>query len=645
MKKNTALILLTIFNSFLFQSYCQQTAGDIKFERYAFIDAIKTYERLAEKGFRSESMMRRLADSYYFNSDYSAAAKWYGELYETAGQQQPEYDSRYAQCLRSIGQLKKADELMEKLHTKDDNDIRAKLLNENQNYLEKISLNSGRYIISSCRFNSKYSDYGAFVKAGKLYFASARDTGSFVKKKHQWTGQYFTHLYEVDIDSTEKQNNRSKAAKVKISFNNRFNESSLIFTKNGGTVYFTANSSPEGKALNNSKGVSLAKIYSGKVQGGIIRDIKELPFNNDNFSCAHPALSPDEKTLYFVSDRPGTFGQSDIFKVSRDENGLFGEIRNLGPSINTEARESYPFISQENDIYFASDGHPGLGGYDIFVAKREKEDSVYSIQNLGSDINSAEDDFAYMIDSASGKGFFSSNKTGVDDDIYSFLEIKKIIPEIEELNGSVSDAETGLMLPGAKVQLYDSNLNLKSSSIADSVGNYSFIVKAGENYILRTEKEDYFTKELTVKTVKDNKKKAFPILLDRSKCKMFIGDDLGKCFGIKMIYFDLDKSEINKSAIIDIEKILDALIQNPSMKLDIRSYTDSRSTKDYNLVLSERRAKSTLEWLVKNGIDAKRLSAKGFGETGLLNDCGEGIKCSEEQHKANRRSEFIIKDL
>lgn len=627
--------------------YAQQTlsSGAKKYANYAFIDAIKTYERVAKKGYKSEEVFKKLANSYYYNSDYRSAAKWYSELYGMSDKQDSEYDYRYAQCLKSIGQVKKANIILEKLRLKDKNDNRGILFKEEKNYIKKINANSGRYIIKDSGINSKFSDYGSFVVANKIYFASAKDTGNFIKIKHRWTDEYFTHLYIATLDSTGKKEPVIK--KVEISSNSKFNQCSAVITKDGKTAYFTGNDYDNSGQGKEKKKITLLKIYQATIVSEKWVDIKELPFNSNSYSTAHPALSPDEKTLFFVSDRPGTLGQSDIFKVSIDDNGLFGQVKNLGPTINTEGRESYPFISKENEIYFASDGHPGLGGFDVFVGKLEPDYAVCFIQNLGSDINSVNDDFAYFIDSDSGRGYFSSNKDGGkgSDDIYSFVETKKLQPEREELNGYIRDSETTLLLPGAIVKLYDKNMVLKNTVVADSTANYSFFVEEGESYKVRVEMPDYFTKELKIKVEKQNKKKEFAVYLDKSKCKIIVGDDLGKCFGIKMIYFDLNKSEIKYNDVIDLEKILDVLNQHPTMKLEIRSHTDSRQTYKYNQDLSDRRAKSTFNWFIKNGVAPERLTAKGFGESQLLNKCTDGVKCTEEEHQVNRRSEFLVKEL
>lgn len=632
---------------FSFDSYSQQskvTAGDKKYDSYAYIDAIKTYERVANKGYKSEDMFKKLGNSYYFNSDFDGAVKWYSELFALNSSVEPEYYYRYAQSLKSTGQTDKANQILTEFNAKFKNDNRGKLYKEDVNYLDEIKANSGRYKIEDAGINSKYSDYGSFVYDNKIYFASARDTGNFSKRKHKWTNEYFTNLYFADID-TVNNTSISKVNKFKTSLNTKFHESSPVFTKDGKTVYFTRNNYANGKKGKDDNKITLVKIYKATFENDKWTNITELPFDSDNYSTAHPALSPDEKTLYFASDMPGTVGESDIYKVSINSNSSYGPPTNLGKSINTEGKETFPYITGENEIYFASDGHPGLGGLDVFVGKIEDNGTISSIQNVGSDINSPKDDFAYIIDPVSRRGFFSSNKDGGQgsDDIYKFLETRKL-QCIQELNGIITDAETAAVLPGTKVTLYEGT-TIKNTTISDAVGFYSFAVECGKTYNVRAEKQDYTTKEVTITIGKLTGKTSLPIALDKSTCKVTIGDDLGKCFGIKMIYFDLDKSNIRTEAAIDLEKILDVLNHNPTMKLDIRSHTDSRATHQYNEALSNRRAKSTLQWLIKNGIAANRLTGKGYGESQLVNSCSDGVNCTEEEHQMNRRSEFIITGL
>ncbi|PIF30497.1 WD40 repeat protein [Flavobacterium sp. 9] len=642
--KNYILFCSIIVSFFSFDSYSQKAkinSADKQYDNYAYIDAIKTYERVAEKGYKSEDMLKKLGNSYYFNSDFDGAVKWYGELFAMSTNVEPEYYYRYAQSLKSTGQTAKANKILDEFSNKYKNDGRGKLFKENANYLDKIKENSGRYKIEDAGINSKYSDYSSFVYDNKVYFASARDTGNFSQRKHKWTGEYFTNLYVADVDPTT--GGSIKVNKFKTTINTKFHETSPAFTKDGKTVYFTRNNYVNGKKGKDENKITLTKVYKATLENDKWGNVTELPFDSDNYSTAHPALSPDEKTLYFASDMPGTVGQSDIYKVSINSTGGYGIPVNLGKTINTEGKETFPYITSENEIYFASDGHSGLGGLDVFVGKIEDNGTISDIQNVGDDINSPKDDFAYSIDPVSRRGYFSSNKEGGQgsDDIYKFLETRRL-KCLQEFNGIITDSETNAILPGTKVILYDSQGVMKNNTISDLNGSYSFSVECGKTYNVRAEKEEYTTKEVIVNIGKVSGKTSLPIALDKAICKVTIGDDLGKCFGIKMIYFDLDKSNIKTETALDLEKVLDVLNNNLNMKLDIRSHTDSRATYQYNEALSERRAKSTIKWLVKKGIDPNRLTGKGYGETQLVNGCSDGVKCTEEQHQMNRRSEFII---
>lgn len=646
--KNYTLLLITIIGAFSFSSYAQQSKinnADKKYDGYAYVDAIKTYEKVAAKGYKSEDMFKKLGNAYYFNSDFQNAAKWYGELFAMNTKVEPEYYFRYAQSLKSTGDISKANKFLDEFNAISKNDSRGKLYKEDVNYMDQIKANSGRYQIEDAGINSRYSDYGSFIYNNKIYFASARDTGNFTKRKHKWTGEYFTNIYDADLDPAT--GSTSKVNKFKSAINTKFHEASPVFTKDGKTVYFTRNNYIDGKKGKDENKVTLIKLYKAELgKDNKWTNITELPFNSNNYSTAHPALSPDEKTLYFASDMPGSIGESDIYKVTINPNGGYGPPENLGNSINTEGKETYPYLTSENEIYFASDGHPGLGGLDVFVGDIDNNGKVSNIQNVGADVNSPKDDFAYIIDPETRRGFFSSNKEGGQgsDDIYKFLETKRL-KCVQELYGVITDAETGAVLPGAKVTLYDDQMNLKNSVAADGSGLYSFAVECGKTYYVRAEKPEYTTRELSVTIEKTSGKTNLPIALEKATCKVTVGDDLGKCFGIKMIYFDLDKSNIRTEAALDLEKILAVLNDYPNMKLDIRSHTDSRASHQYNEALSDRRAKSTIQWLVKNGIAPNRLTGRGYGETELVNKCADGVPCTEEEHQANRRSEFIITAL
>ncbi len=619
--------------------------ADKNYDRFAYIDAIKTYERIAQKGYKSADLFQKLGNAYYFNSDFENAAKWYGELFAMGGEIEPEYYYRYAQSLKSVKQYDKADEMMRTFTSKLAGDQRAQ--NYKANYMDMIRANSGRYEMTDAGVNSEYSDYGSAMYDGQLVFASARDTGNFSKRKHSWTNQYFTNLYSAEA----KGDSLGTVEKFGQQMNSKYNEAaSPAFAKDGKTVYFTRNNFLDGKRGRDANRNTLVKIYKAtmveKDGKKIWTDVQELPFNSDSYSTAHPSLSADGKTMYFASDMPGTFGQSDLFKVSIAEDGTFGKPENLGPAINTPGKETFPVMTDEDELYFATDGHPGLGGLDIFMSKLKDDGTWRAPMNIGEPANSSKDDFAYLIDTKTRKGFLSSNRDGGKgyDDIYKFIETRKLICE-QLLSGIVTDKQTGDPLPGAKVTLLDEQFNKIAEVIADEKGYYEFEVECNTTYYVRGEMETYETAEKKIKIPGESGKTDLPIELEKRVKPVTVGDDLAKAFGIKEIYFDLDKWNIREDAAIELEKILDVLTQYPSMKLDIRSHTDSRASHKYNEKLSDRRAKSTIGWLVKNGIAADRLTGRGYGETELVNRCADNVPCSEEEHQLNRRSEFIITAL
>ncbi len=628
---------------FFLQGYSQKAkvaAADKQYKNYAYIDAIATYERVAEKGYKEEKMFQNLGNAYYFNAELEKASKWYAELFAMNPNQDLEYCYRYSQALKATGDYVKADKMMQQFNTKSGKDLRGKLFVDHKNYLEEIKANSGRYKIADAGINSEYSDYGSSFLGNHLVFASARDTGSVSKRVFAWTNQSFTNFYSSDLQSDGLL---SEPKRFGNKINSKFHEASAVFTKDGKTMYFTRNNFLDGKKGADDQKITLLKLYKATFEDNSWGNVTPLPFSNDQYSTAHPALSLDEKTLYFASDMPGTLGQSDLFKVAINEEGGFGIPENLGATINTEGRETFPFVSGDNELYFASDGRPGLGGLDVFVAKMGENANFNNVQNVGAPVNSSQDDFAFMIDSKSRNGFFTSNRIGGlgYDDIYKLTEIKKLDCE-QLLFGIITDRETHSILSGVKAGLFDEKFKFLQQCLSDENGKYIFEVTCGKTYYMRVEKGGYETREAKVSIENANGETDFPLTLEKRIKPVVVGTDLAKTVNIPSIYFDLDKSDIRDDAAFELEKIVAIMNQYPTMKVEVRSHTDSRSSAAYNEKLSSRRAKSTMEWLIKNGIHASRLKSKGYGETQLINLCSDGVECTEAEHQANRRSEFIV---
>jgi outer membrane protein OmpA-like peptidoglycan-associated protein len=636
-----------------FTSYSQPTKvkkADKEYDKLAYVDAIKTYERVFEKGYKSADMLQRLGNAYYFKADLDNAAKWYGELFSFTQDLEPEYYFRYAQALKALKDYKKADQMMATFNEKSGNDLRAKLASNQKDYLAVIKKNSDRYTIENAGINSEYSDYGSSYLDNKVVFASARDTGGVSKGKHSWTGEGFTNLYGADMGSEGTLSNPEKFSKK---LNSKYHESTPVFTKDGKTVYFTRNNYVNGKKKRDSEKTILLKLLKATLEGDQWTDVKELPFNSDEYNVAHPALSPDDKTLYFASNMPGTTGLSDLWKVAINGDDTYGTPENLGKGINTEGRETFPTITPENELYFASDGHPGLGGLDIWVSKAEKDGSFKEVLNVGEPANSSKDDFALLMDTKTNIGYLTSNREGGlgSDDIYKIKETKKIEYKCEQLlAGTVVDQADQKPIANAQVTLMDQNFKKINDTFSDAEGKFFLgSVECASKLYLKTVATGYNIKETPTLIAKTSGKSFVPIELEKTVVEVKVGDDLAKAFKIQIIYFDLDKSYIRADAAVELSKILDVMEQYPTMELDVRSHTDCRQTMKYNAALSDRRAKSTIAWLIEKGVTASRLTGRGYGESELTNSCPceptNESNCSEAEHQLNRRSEFIITKL
>lgn len=649
MKIRFIIAVALISTASLFGQKVQVTKADKKYDKFAYIDAIEIYERVANKGYESPDIYKKLGNAYYFNAELDKAAQWYGKLMDLNQEVEPEYYFRYSQSLKSLGEYTKANEMLAKFNQSKADDSRGQKYEATKNYLEIIEENSGRYSVENAgAINSKYSDYGAAFFGEELIFASARDTGGIFNRKHKWTNQSFTNLYQSKING---DGNFEEAEKFSKSTNSKFHESTPVFTKDGKTMYFTRNNYVDGKKGRSGEKVMLLKILKATFIDDKWQNVVELPFNSNEYSTAHPALSPDDKTLYFASDMPGTLGMSDLYKVSINGDS-YGEPENLGPVFNTEARETFPFMSDENELYFASDGQLGLGGLDIFVSKMEEDGTFKEIHNVGAPVNGKDDDFALLIDTQTKYGFFTSNREGGQgyDDIYKFKENIPLQYKCEQtLAIVVLDKETREPIANAQITLMDENMQTIEQVYADENGAYTFEkdkINCDTDYTIRvTGTKGYSSNEKTVHTENKTGETFAEILLEKNTKQIGIGTDLAKTFGIENIYFDLDKSNIRKDAAAQLALLVEVMNDYPTMKIDVRSHTDSRQTHEYNERLSDRRAKSTVAWLVKKGIAKNRLTGKGYGETQLVNQCADGVECSEEQHQQNRRSEFIITEM
>lgn len=647
-----SIVLFGLHNSYSQTKLINKAEKEYDQLAYASVDAKDLQDKLIEKEYNSPAIYSKLGDSYYFNGNYKKALVAYNQMYKLKGEDEVipnEQLLRYAQSLKSNGQYSEASKIIKLLNEKSD----KKPLYANTDYLNDIKKQSNRYTIKPVSINSRISDYGtAYYGTDKVIFTSARDTNVVKKYIDAWTGKPYFKLYEATVTS---EGDLINAKKLNGKVNSVFHQSTPVVTNDGNQMYFTRSNFLGGKLGSDNAKTNHLKIYRATLVNGVWDKIEDLSINNDAYSNAHPALSPDGKSLIFASDRPGSYGQTDLFEVEIKADGTFGEVKNMGPSINTIGRETFPFVTKTGQLYFSSDGQPGLGGLDVFAGIKNKDNS-YNVVNVGEPINSTSDDFAFVMDQDSHKGFFTSKRSDKDK-IYGFKELEPldIIARNLTVAGKVFDDTTGELLPKVKISLFDANNKKIDEFYTDNNGEYLLKTKVlPGDYTLVYEKTGY---TLSSDPIKAKAGEDTTIILDDKRLKVdpdasqligeggkviTDGDDLARSLGLKSIYFDLDGSRIKKASVVELNKVVQLLKDYPTTTVDVRSHTDSRGNDAYNMKLSERRAKATVDYLLSKGVKPNRVTGKGFGETELLNKCGIEIKCTVKQDEINRRSEFII---
>lgn len=607
--------------------------AELYFSEYSYVKSAELYKELYEKGDTSRSTLERLADSYYNNTKITEAKKWFDVLFDKYKDEvASEYYYKYAQILKASGEVNKSEDIFNQFATLEPNDVRSKHI-RNGMLLEE----DGQMVFKNLKnleINTPYSDFNGFVQNDLLYVFSAKPSGGEDSEVYKWNKQPFLDSYQGTIGKTNQVSNLEP---IKGDINAKYHEATLVTTKDGKTMYFTrdnSNSKPKRIGRTKDETVNL-KLYKAILVDGFWTNIKELPFNSDEYSVGQPTLSPDENTLYFISDMPGSIGGTDVYKVAIEENG-FGTPINLGENINTEGIEMFPFVGEDNTLYFSSNGHYGLGLLDIFKVglANYNENKVY---NLGETINSNMDDFAFTLKDEK-VGYFSSNRANGkgDDDIYAFEIEEKCF---ESIAGTVFNKLTKEPLSGATAQLIDATGKILETYITKADGDFTFSPQNCEQtFTVRAEKPDYVS-DMTKVTLKSENGKIRKVDLNLYLRPLIIDDQIV----VNPIYFDYDKYDILPKAAYELDMVISVLNNHPNMIIKIEAHTDSRGSDSYNRKLSDLRAKSTQDYIFSKGIASNRIeSAIGYGESDLVNECENRVECTEEQHQANRRSLFII---
>jgi outer membrane protein OmpA-like peptidoglycan-associated protein len=584
-----------------------------EFAKIAVVNEVSDSENRKE-------ILEKIANSNFFLANYEKAAFYYKIILDEFNQVLPETYYRYAQSLKATSEYGESDKWMK---------IYFELIDEQEDfssdYLKEIEYMSDRHKIYRTYVNSKYAEFTASLFDGKLVYASISGIN---KRVHKMNNQPFLDLYQAELDIESGKVNSS--SKLKGFKNRKVHESNAVFTRDGKTMYFTKNKKFDGERSKGKK-KSVLGIFKATNRKNKWTKVRELPFGGVNFSVGHPALSTDERTLYFISDMAGGYGSTDIYKVAIKGNDKYGKVENLGAVINTPGKEMFPFISRTEVLYFSSDYHNGYGGLDVFTAIK-KDGEYMKVLNLGLPLNSQKDDFGYILDESENKGFFTSNREGGegDDDIYAFRVLKSIFdPCTKKIHGYVVDSLTKNPLIGSDVFLFDEKGNEDEHHITGELGDFYFEVLCEESYRLTAIKKGYINGD-TLNFVSSNSED-YIIPLKKKEI-----------LSIAPIYFDLDRYNIRKDAALVLDGIVLIMNDNPTLKILGASHTDSRGSSKYNELLSSKRAEATVNYIISKGISENRISSIGYGESQLVNNCASGIVCSEDDHQENRRTEFII---
>lgn len=842
-------------------SLSAQTAKLERAQRYMkelnYVGAIELLNQMLAHGDNAGAKIA-LAECYRKISDSQNAEFLYGQVVRLP-EAQPIHFLYYGEMLQRNGKCDLAREWYVKFAEAVPEDVRGQYQTQACDYEAELKTKSeGIYEVKRTEFNSNLDDFGATFYKDGIIFASERDKGSAVKRNHSWTGEPFLDLYFVPIKNCGVDVKTGRPEKFTSDVNSKYHDAIVTFTKDQSTIFFSRNNYSKGKTGADDAGIIRLKIYTSKKKGNGFGSEESLPFNSDEYSNTHPSVNTDGTKLYFASDMPGGFGGMDLY-VSELENGRWGPPMNLGPAVNTEGNEMFPFIHSSGRLYFASDGHLGLGGIDNFYVDSRGDGQWTAPENPGAPINTADDDFGMMLNDEGTCGFFSSDRQGGSgrDDIYSFTKtatpvkvfvfdeatkeaianatvtsdscLKKTLKtgkdgrvivdmkfnscctfnaEMEGyekgskagcvqdaassenvvieiplrkaqkflVDGFVFDQSTGLPLGDAKVTLMGcDSTKLNQFVTTDASGKFSFKLDEGCCYKLRGEKDKYFavttgdtictkglvasktysvnmnlqpsatttsptnpgdltggstggstsnptnstTKPLDPNTVYFDADKGLyskngkpftgtdngttykkgkvvgpngkpitdvattnttkttrgpnEVYLDPSKNlyvkngKPFTGEYRGETYVdgkpkngfistgagkytdspdavsyLLHIYYDFDQANLRDESMPELDKLLKLMKDNPTQIVEIASHTDARGSNSYNNRLSQRRAESVVRWLIDKGVERDRLVPRGYGETMTSNDCKNQIKCTEEEHQLNRRTEFRV---
>ena len=622
--KNLYITLSFVLVNGLLCAQNQHTkTADKLFDRYEYVDAAKEYLKLTESNKADNYVYKQLAESYYNVFNTKEAAQWYAKVVEQ--KQDAETYYKYAQMLKAEGKTDQANKQMEQFAQLAPNDQRAKAFLSKPNSASEIKNQKQLYNITKSDISSDKTDFGAVLtNDNSFYFASSRNTS---KKNSNFNEEPYLDIYKATYNS----NGTISEAKEIDNINTKWHDGPISVSNDGKTMYYGSESFNEKEFVKDKKKNSnFGKIYLYKAtnEEGKWINSKPLPFNSKNYDVRNPSISKDGKTLYFSSNMPGGFGGEDIWKVTVNGDE-YGKPENLGQKINTEANESFPFITDDNILFFSSNGKEGFGGLDVFMIDFNKG---LEAMNVGEPVNTSKDDFAFTYNATKKTGFFSSNRDGKSDDIYKADPICNF-----RAITTVKDEISGNTIEDALVVITDEKQNILSSFSTNGSGSTETILNCLPAYISYATKSGYENSNLyKVEMNEDEYGQDMSVEITLKPIMPIITD---KEVILQPIYFEYNKSNITAQGAAELDKLVAVMHVNSNLIIFAKSHTDSRGSDKFNYNLSDRRAKATVQYLISKGISKDRISGQGFGETELKEACDN---CTEEQHAQNRRSESLL---
>ncbi|QIL41206.1 OmpA family protein [Pedobacter sp. HDW13] len=643
-KKNIKYVLLLGFGLCCHIAIAQEQPdlrqrADLLYTQYNYARAATIYLKLVDVKKPKLSDLEILAECYRQINDYESAENWYARVIEYP-ESRAENLITYGEVLKSNSRYAEAKKILQLYasRTGDLKRVNNEILGCDSATVWMASPTNHK-LRNETGVNTELAEFGVFPIGSKIFYTA--EPNQEQQKKDGRTGHAFLRIYTAD----QTANNELTAKLIhKADYNNQPYHVGPIATSKDGSMLFVTRTYPgksgevskENKFRFNTNNLELY-IYSAK-NGKY--DVTPFPYNDvKKYSVGHAALSPDEKTLYFVSDMPGGLGATDIWYCELEQDGSWGKPKNAGPEINTDQNEMFPNIGNDGVMYYSSNGWPGMGGLDVFEAKGGRN-NWSKPTNLHYPVNSPADDFAFVTvrkTEEAQTGYLSSNRKGGvgSDDIYSFGRVKPKI--VLALKGEVLNKSTGALIEGATVTLYGNGRSIVSKRYSNADGLFFFELDKETDYTVLGQKEKYYSDSVLVTT--KGVVKSDTLFASLKLEPLF---EIGKTIALQNIHYNFDKANIRKDAAKILDELVRTMRDNPTLEIELGSHTDSRGSDVYNIYLSLCRAHSVVEYVVNRGISRARMKTKGYGETQLLNRCKNGVKCSEAEHQANRRTEFKI---